>query len=63
VTDRLYSRNRTDTVHDGRNVFSKEYNRPILTLNIIGLWVISRVMVKIIEELSFKGKIYGVLNV
>jgi len=44
-------------------LFVKEYNRSILIHNIIGLWVISLVMVKIIEELSFKGKISAVLNV
>ena len=35
-------------------LFLKEYNRPYLTNNIIGPWVISRVMVKTIEKLSFK---------
>jgi len=36
-------------------VFVKGYNRPILTHTIIGLWVISRVMVKVIEELNINA--------
>ena len=39
-------------------IILKEYNRPYLTHIIIGLWVISRVLVKIIEELSFKWKFF-----
>jgi len=31
-------------------IFEKEFNMPILAHDIIGLWVIPRVMVKIIEE-------------
>ena len=37
-----------------------EWNRPYLTRNIISLWVISCVMVKIIKTLSMNYKIFAV---
>jgi len=50
-------------LHYSFQLFINDYNRPILTHNIIGLLVISRVMINIIEELSFKCKIVAVLCV
>jgi len=37
------------------------YNRPTLTPNITGVWVISDVKVTIIKELSFKRNFFAVL--